>query len=193
MKAILFFHPGQEYPENNGDIKAWSLGRHSRNFIKSAAADYIDAKGARCKGDIGFWGEWEAHATIEKDAAGHRIFTPYLDLNDLPAEDGSYGEGKCGSCGANASSESPQDTDPFVFGERFRYGNCQQPSSTTLKNLEPGSLILFASTQGGKHLLDTASWWGTKFPHGPPSSTARSEKNWARISTPKPRSLSRFP
>lgn len=88
-------------------------------------------------------------------------------MNDLPAEDGSYGEGKCGSCGANASSESPQDTDPFVFGERFRYGNCQQPSSTTLKNLEPGSLILFASTQGGKHLLDTVFVVGDKIPAWP--------------------------
>lgn len=154
-------HPGLEYPKTPNSTKEWTQGEHSRNFIKVSGAKYIDADGKPQTGEIGFWGEWEAHATIERDAADHRIFSPYLDLNKLPTGDAHCGEGKCGS------SNSYMDTDPFVFGKRFCYANCKQPSSPALRNLEEGSLILFSTIKDGRHLLDTVFVVGDKIPAWP--------------------------
>jgi len=50
-----------------------------------------------------------------------------------------------------------QNTDPFVFGGFF-YGNCRQYKNgkpTRLRNLAPGSVILFGSCLSGKFVLDT--------------------------------------
>lgn len=160
MKAILFLHPGREYSATVNSIKEWTRGDHTRNFIKMAGAKFVDAGGKLQAGDIGFWGEWEAHATIEKDAAGHSVFSPYLDLGELPA----HGESTCGTC---CASDAPLDTDPFVFGDCFLYANCLQPSYPALRGLEPGSLILFATTRGGTHFLDTVFVVGDKIPAWP--------------------------
>jgi hypothetical protein len=41
-----------------------------------------------------------------------------------------------------------QNTDPWVFGDCFRYSNCHQLNQGGLRNLASGSVILFGSTLG---------------------------------------------
>jgi hypothetical protein len=48
-----------------------------------------------------------------------------------------------------------QNTDPLVFGDRFRYSNCRQTRNAALRRLPPGSLILFGSALRGAFVLDT--------------------------------------
>ena len=50
-------------------------------------------------------------------------------------------------------------TDPWVFGETFRYSNCKQliyrQNPSALQRLTAGSVILFGSTLYGEFVLDT--------------------------------------
>ncbi|WLT40432.1 hypothetical protein NON20_24435 (plasmid) [Synechocystis sp. B12] len=53
-------------------------------------------------------------------------------------------------------TKKPQNTDPFVFGEKFYYSCCYQSSSqNTLKKLGRFSVILFGSCKSSKFVLDT--------------------------------------
>jgi hypothetical protein len=57
-----------------------------------------------------------------------------------------------------ASYHRLQNTDPFVFGERFLFTICQQHTATgptQLRFLERGSVILFGSSVGRRFVLDT--------------------------------------
>jgi hypothetical protein len=56
----------------------------------------------------------------------------------------------------NAPRGNAQNTDPFVFGERFLYTLCRQDSNGRLRRLAPGSLILFGSCKRRAFVLDTA-------------------------------------
>jgi hypothetical protein len=51
----------------------------------------------------------------------------------------------------------PQNTDPFVFGERFLYTFCAQSrtSAKRLHHLARGSVIVFGSVDDGRFVLDT--------------------------------------
>ncbi len=85
-----------------------------------------------------FWGEWEPPSKVEKLETNRNslypqwLHQPYLP-NPLP------------------SGSNLQNTDPFVFGESFKYFICKQLKRnrpTQLASLEQGSLILFGSTKG---------------------------------------------
>jgi hypothetical protein len=100
-------------------------------------------------GGVVFWGEWEPESEGEPIAStvpdGPRwIHRPYYIR---PA---SY-------------PGDLQNTDPYVFGDRFLYTLCRQTKPirgqarpTFLRDLAPGSLILFGSLKGGDFVLDTA-------------------------------------
>ncbi|PBC73264.1 hypothetical protein [Fibrobacter intestinalis] len=137
---IQFPHPHEEeYSKNitNG-IKRWNDGRHKRNFILSAD-EAITAKGAKPQRfeSISFWGEWEPEAevvkTFDKNSPAKRLIKP-LFPQKMPVPRGT-------KCCAN--------TDPFVFGEHFKYSNCRQCNKNgvvkTMQTLSAGSLILFGS------------------------------------------------
>ncbi len=57
------------------------------------------------------------------------------------------------------SGEALQNTDPFVYGDRFHYTFCQQHTKrgpTLLRNLDRGSVILFGSCRSKNHfVIDT--------------------------------------
>jgi hypothetical protein len=57
------------------------------------------------------------------------------------------------------AGEGWQNTDPFVFGERFLYSCCKQlrhnGTATYLRELQRGDVILFGSHQHGAFVLDT--------------------------------------
>ena len=148
-KAIMFFHPGPEY-KTRGDVKLCETS-HTRNFMV-VDGDLIGKNGKEKKNTcLGFWGEWSSHADIEK-VGKKKFFKPFYVKNcGCGQNDNIKGcKGKSSRCSSDRC-----DTDPFVFGKRFCYVNCQQESSKTLCDLPAGSIILFGSRKNEKFVLDT--------------------------------------
>ena len=148
---MQFPHPGREQGPDADDPtrKRWETHKstHARKFMASPGTwrDSLDAPTQ--EGEIVFWGEWEADSTVEsvepRVPGGpqwlHRPFFEGLDTAPTGA--------------------IRQNTDPFVFGERFLYTYCRQPSNRNLQALADGSLILFGSMAGPskqrRFVLDT--------------------------------------
>lgn len=144
MYVVQFPHPGAELNPGAAGREAWNTGKHRRKFLQ-ARGFYVAEDGApsTCH-DLVFWGEWEAPSYV---------FTQWKPENSLP-------------CFLHRPVwERPTtktrrlNTDPWVFGESFRFSNCRQLTSkghpSALQRLTPGSLILFGSTIGGGFALDT--------------------------------------
>lgn len=140
---VQFIHPGGEHRPDNGDLKFWNRADHRRKFLKSPGSYLVDDEVA--EGEIVFWGEWEPESRVVRryqqplpDGPGF-LYEPYY----VERSDGLW----------------RQNTDPFVFGERFHYTGCMQHTSrgpTQLRYLAPGSLILFGSCrQKSRFVVDT--------------------------------------
>src|SRR5260221_3524488 len=94
-------------------------------------------------GEILFWGEWEADSKV--------VFAPERIVGGPDWLHTPFFEGP-----QNAPSDGvPQNTDPFVFGQRFLYTFCRQPRNSRLRCLARGSLILFGSRKDNQFVLDT--------------------------------------
>lgn len=139
-RIIQFLHTAVEAIPNeiNDRIIPWNNHKdHRRKFILSEGK-YI--KGSKEEnGDLTFWGEWEAQSNIERlqNTRSHLpilLNRPFLDPR-VPSR--------------------THNTDPYVFGQNFRYIVCKQGYSEILRNLEPFSLILFGSSINKKFCLDT--------------------------------------
>lgn len=141
--VVQFPHPGIEH-QPKSDTMAWNLGSHARKFMV-AHADYREPGGEAHSGKIVFWGEWESQSRVSKRWNKAEPLPTYLHeplLNDPPEE------------------KPRQNTDPWVFGERFYYSNCKQLTNngqtvTALQRLTDGSLILFGSSRDDRFILDT--------------------------------------
>lgn len=129
---VQFIHPGGEHWPDQVDLKLWNREAHRRKFLKSRGR-YIAGDEVR-EGEIVFWGEWEPESRViarysNRVADGpHFLYEPYF----VDHRDGAW----------------RQNTDPFVFGERFHYTGCLQHTRlgpTQLRFLAPGSLVLFGS------------------------------------------------
>ena len=150
LQMIQFPHPIWEDRADIGGVKPWNRSAHKRNFIV-LPGEAIVSKGAEPKRfeNISFWGEWEPEAKIVKhfDKADspitpRRLIAP-LFPKDMPEPSG---DNCCGN------------TDPFVFGEHFKYSNCRQNIKgrpNRLQYLSAGSLILFGGIYRGDFWLDT--------------------------------------
>lgn len=139
-RIIQFLHTAVEAtPKEVNDIEIpWNNHKdHRRKFILSEGAY---ASGDSVKEDsLTFWGEWEAQSKIEKL---HNSKKHLPTLLNRPFIDPRV---------ANRT----HNTDPYVFGQNFRYIVCKQGYSEILRNLEPFSLILFGSSIDKKFCLDT--------------------------------------
>ena len=145
---VQFIHPGTECaPNQQADLVPWNHGDHRRKFLCNPGW-YMD--GERLVSDaLTFWGEWEPQSRItridnpkEDRCLPHVIHRPVLDLNE-PVID---------------STGCRQNTDPFVFHERFLYRCCHQIKNgiqTQLAHLLPGSIVLFGSCVNGLFAIDT--------------------------------------
>jgi len=137
---VQFMHPGLEAIPNRETTVSWNRGNHRRKFLKCSGIR-LDENLRQPPGDIIFWGEWEPESEVIRRLENplkegpHYIYRPYYVIPK--------------------SYKGLQNTDPFVFGNAFRYSLCQQPSHPCLRNLEKGSVILFGSCIGGKFALDT--------------------------------------
>jgi len=143
--VVQFPHPGEEHNPGNARRQSWNAGRHRRKFLKSHGR-FVAEDESVGDGDLVFWGEWEAPSYIikrwePKDHLPRFLHSPVWERP--PA------------------GMMRQNTDPWVFGDSFRYSNCNQlrhkpqRKRTALQELTPGSVVLFGSTIGGEFVIDT--------------------------------------
>ena len=150
IQIIQFPHPIWEDSKTINGIKPWNNEAHKRNFIVSPG-EAITAKGTPPQhfDSISFWGEWEPEAKVVKTFA--KANSPIMPRRLIaPMFPGKMPKSSGINCCAN--------TDPFVFGEHFKYSNCRQLRNgmpNRLQDLAAGSLILFGGIFQGEFWLDT--------------------------------------
>jgi hypothetical protein len=116
----------------------WNRRDHARKFLK-ASGSYI-TNGQVRTGSFAFWGEWEPQS---------RVVETFPKLGDHPRWlHEPYWQ-------VPSHRRLLQNTDPLVFGDRFLYSNCRQQRNQKLRNLAPGSLIVFGSKVQREFALDT--------------------------------------
>jgi len=140
---VQFPHPGPEH-QPKGQEMPWNTGDHRRKFMVTPGR-YRDEHGGQQGGKVVFWGEWEGPSRVVRkwppnDPLPRFLHEPHFDTPRVVG--------------------FRQNTDPWVFGERFRYSNCKQRTNrgmtaTAMQRLTTGSLILFGSTIGASFVLDT--------------------------------------
>jgi hypothetical protein len=106
----------------------------------------VTTDGLVVEASLAFWGEWEASSCVlerwpEKSELPRFLQEPVWEYPTF--------------------SGPRQNTDPWVFGDCFRYSNCKQVAQKSLQTLPSGSVILFgsilgfASASGPRFVLDT--------------------------------------
>lgn len=143
---VQFLHPGREQ-RVSGSFKPWNRDEHRRGFL-CVDGDYVTSTAGTpvARGRLGFWGEWEAEADVKPVFPKPTSDAPTQLLEPYYAIPHSYA--------------ALQNTDPFVFGDRFLYCCCKQfrratGRATSLAALGRGSVILFGSQLHGRFVLDT--------------------------------------
>lgn len=141
--VVQFPHPGSEHKPRT-EVMPWNQGPHHRKFLV-ADGTAQDADGQPQRDRYAFWGEWEAPS---------RVIDRWPTQGQLP----QYLHRPFWS---RPPAGERQNTDPWVFGDRFRYSNCKQlgprphRKPSALQRLTPGSVVLFGSQLAGDFVLDT--------------------------------------
>ncbi|MCX6162867.1 MAG: hypothetical protein NTV87_16225 [Ignavibacteriae bacterium] len=142
--TVQLNHPGKEkkfeigkgYFHSDGiDYREWNNDKtHYRKFIEHTGL-YVSGlkKQKPVKGRLLFWGEWE----------GYSIFQPLNRLNP----NGVHKPLHC------IKNRGHQNTDPYIYGDNFKYAICKQRGHLT--QLDEDSLILFGSSYEKHFCLDT--------------------------------------
>ena len=139
---VQFPHPGREH-HPAGPVMSWNKGQHGRKFLL-ATGRYADASGALKEGTVAFWGEWEPPSEIvtrwhEAGALPQALHRPFWFRP--------------------TGSDSWQNTDPWVFGDRMIFSNCRQATPrgrpSAMQSLTRGSVVCFGSAIAGKFCIDT--------------------------------------
>lgn len=141
---VQFPHPGPEHGPGAASDMPWNQGPHKRKFLRSPGR-YVDESGALRESQLVFWGEWEPPSRVVKrwlPASGLPCFL-HEPVLGTPPVGGAF----------------RQNTDPWVFGNAFRYSNCKQltphGNPSALQSLTRGSMILFGSQLAGVFAVDT--------------------------------------
>lgn len=117
----------------------WNRGPHARKFLKATGEYVLD--GQLKTGPVVFWGEWEAQSRVVRTFANggpgypRWLHEPYWEVPRHRLH--------------------LQNTDPLVFGDRFMYSNCRQARNRKLRELAPGSLVVFGSKHQREFVIDT--------------------------------------
>lgn len=133
LAFVQFIHPGHEHAPDAGDIKSWNRGPHRRKFLLADGTYLLGSE--RCEGRVAFWGEWEPPSRVVARYPADGDLPRFVHEPILERPD---------------SFRGLQNTDPYVFGDRFLYTGCQQHTNrgateTQLRRLSRGSVILFGS------------------------------------------------
>ena len=153
--VVQFPHPGGERIFRGGDRMPWNTGDHGRKFLLSAGRS-VGSQGQAGDTPLVFWGEWEAPS---------RIVERWRREGQLPRElhDPVWER--------PPTSAYRLNTDPWVFGEAFRYSNCKQltphQNPSALQELTQGSVVLFGSKLLGEFVLDTVFVVRNPVPYAP--------------------------
>ena len=117
-------------------IREWNNDpQHYRKFIKNSG-DYLQNLNSKPhKNSLLFWGEWEGNSEFAPFAGG----LGFPDGTHIPFH--------------SILIRGIQNTDPYVFGEYFKYAICSQTG--VMCNLLSDSLILFGTTKDIGFELDT--------------------------------------
>ena len=163
---VQFLHPGREKTGvkkasspfvSNGlsydHIRPWGpqSETHGRKFIVNAAT-YLDGQKSVSNDAIRFWGEAEWDTLCREIAADKSSVLPRYEhiVKGFPQKYQSAVPGRI-------------NTDPYVFGNAFKYCCCKQRyhdgRPTKMHDLPEGSIVLFGSYNGnegiGGFFLDT--------------------------------------
>lgn len=139
-KIVQFLHTAVEATPNNinDTIIPWNNHKdHRRKFIFSNGK-YV-TENEELSSNLTFWGEWEAQSKIDRLKNSKPHFPKFLNCPYLDPR----------------VPNRTHNTDPYVFGQNFRYIVCKQGYSEILRKLDPFSLILFGSCIDKKFCLDT--------------------------------------
>lgn len=103
-----FPHPGGEHDMSGRTTRPWQSASapHRRTFLQAAGTYRATPTGADVQAEVAVWAEWEAETRL------------LAELDPVPA-------GPRWLCQPNPAGTPPQNTDPFVFGDRFRYSACR--------------------------------------------------------------------
>lgn len=128
------------------ETRSWKLGdeAHRRTFLLSPGTYRDGIGGAEHRGELAFWGEWEGGVDLISEVDPIESGPRWLCRPDPRAP---YPRSEDGT--------PPQNTDPFVWGDRFRYTFCRQRGNGKLRRLGRGSLVLFGSSLQHRFVLDT--------------------------------------
>lgn len=172
-KVVQLCHPGGEHGWDRAFTgvtgwKEWNRGDHKRKFLLTDGSYTWNPKQPPKSGSFTFWGEWEPQSEVRRlPSSGTRhprwLHTPRLRLNEIASL--NRADFQTGSCTAGG----PQNTDPLVFGDRFRYVLCRQFQNksglpTELAHLGQGDIVLFGSNIDESFALDTVLVVGLSSP-----------------------------
>ena len=133
---VQLSHPGWEHEPDRGPVKAWNTQEHGhrRKFMR-LHGQWIEKDGRKRAGVLHAWGEWEPESELvrELNRPDNDSLHPRWLWRPFYAPKVSY--------------EGLHNTDPFIFGPRFLYSNCFQPSRPGLRQLDRGSVIAFGSSK----------------------------------------------
>ena len=142
-RFIQLSQPGSEATLDCGEAWHSTAHGHQRKFMQLDGR-WIAEKGDEHGDELWAWGEWEAQSELlrDLDCSGDRglplhLWAPFYAVID--------------------DCRELHNTDPFIFGERFLYSNCQQwgPRRNGLRCLDRGSVIAFGSRVSREWVLDT--------------------------------------
>ncbi|MDQ3689222.1 MAG: hypothetical protein M3406_04145 [Chloroflexota bacterium] len=137
LMFVQFPHPGSEHRPTESWMD-WNRRDHARKFLKTHGTYISD--GELRTGPFTLWGEWEPQSRVVETLPkqGRRyprwLHEPFWQVPQ--------------------HRRLLQNTDPLVF-DHFLYSNCRQRRNRKLRELAPGSLIVFGSNLEGAFVLDT--------------------------------------
>jgi hypothetical protein len=136
---VQFPHPGDEHNPGKLNRQPWNRCEHRRKFLRCDGR-HVDRDVRPYDAPLVFWGEWEPPSYVRRQWPINGALPRFLHepVWEYPTD-----------------SEPQQNTDPWVFGDCFRYSNCRQLDRPALQTLSRGSVILFGSTLSGQFVLDT--------------------------------------
>jgi hypothetical protein len=152
LGVVQFIHPGNEHRVDKSGWTPWNLKIHCRKYML-AKGQYLDSDSRIFGSEVLFWGEWEgpSRAVFSWDSTS-KTLPRNLVVPHYP--------------GSARPVKGLQNTDPYVFGDFFKYTLCKQVKKngdhTFLTRLLPGTLVLFGSKVTGRFALDCAMVVGTK-------------------------------
>jgi hypothetical protein len=122
---------------------------HARKFM-NVIGDYIDNKGqAHYQENIAFWGEWEQESYIKPLTTCEQDYPQFLQTpycaNDIVTQMLKDKTNKLDADVCIDKYTGKQNTDPYVFGDKFYYSCCKQRKT---KGLSKGDIIIFYSAKG---------------------------------------------